>query len=162
MPILLARIKSSSRHGTNVRCKFSYTLSDGREITIGPVNARDEADAAIKLLHLRDRVLSKVRDRDSEEAATMGLDSAHGEATHAQVRTAWLKRGLRQSALYEAYFYMKDIAPHFASMTNEEIAAYLGVTAELVGRIKNKWAYLSSNSAVIEAYANLAADRSDM
>lgn len=143
------------------RARFSYELSSGKKINIGPIGVIDQAGADVKLLELEPSVLQREQERDALNAATSDTETAVGEASSNQIHLAWLRQAYRSNDHYKAYMKFKNIVKTiFAQgLTDKKYAEQLSITEREFVKIKNYWKFLNTNKAVIIAYGELV--RSD-
>jgi glutamate synthase domain-containing protein 3 len=158
MPIASSETTDLSPRRGGYRARFAYTLTDGRVITRGPINVADNDAAETKRVELENSVLASVQKRDAQEAVKAGVQSAHKEATEAQVLYAWLLAGFDEEEHYKAYHFMKDIGPSLLSLgyTDEQYAVMLNTTVEDATASREYWEFLDANSATILAYGVIA------
>ncbi len=143
--------------GFRVRC--SYIFDDGRVITRGPFEVSTVIAANERKALLEDEVRLHVAELDAEKAIENNSVAAHGEATGAQVKLGWLKKGFAETEAYRAYYYMRKVMPDLLALgrTNFQLASLLGTTVQVIEDLKIKWSYLSTNAAALEAYQSVQA-----
>jgi len=156
MPVANISVVSMKPHSGRYRARFLFVLDDGRKFHRALFVSTSE-DADTKLIEFEADVLSSVQDLDAKEAVGLGIQSAHKEATQAQVQYAWVKEGFDSDEPYQAYEKMKDIGPTLLAMglTDEQYSIALNCSIEEVIAAKAKWAELEANAAVISAYVGI-------
>jgi len=139
------------------RARFEFTLSDGRIIQSGPINVASVEDAESMLDSLGESMLLSVQRADAMQAVSDNVQVAYMLATLEQVQYAWLKTGFNEEEHYEAYNKMKDVGPVLLALdlTDQEYAELLGSTLEDAVAVREYWAFLDSNSVVIESYRGI-------
>ena len=149
-------ISDMSPHNGSFKARFCYVFDSG-VVNIGPLSVASQSDADVKLIANSERAKDIKARQDASEAASMGLLSAHKEATTEQVQFAVLDLAYSAETLHESYDGMKNLAPQLLALglTDDQYAITFNATVEQVQNIKNKWSYLSANSAAIEAYAQI-------
>ena len=154
MAIISSGIYEITRHRETFRFRAIFTTDDGRSIIKGPFNADSEVHANSKITTNLGSVFEELQESDADQAVADNVDTAYKQATLNQVRRAWLKYGYAENQAHEAYYYMQAPATLLFSLpkTDQELADILEVPLELLQKIKAKWLYLSTNSAVILAY----------
>ena len=134
------------------RCTFNYVLDDGREINIKPSNVGADYQAVCDAR--ADSVFESVIKSDAKKAFNLGIKTAHGYATQAQVFYEFLDAGYRDPDPVTSYEKMDGVAQPLLGMglTTEQLAGVLGETVEMAQLVINHWLLLEANKAALDAY----------
>jgi hypothetical protein len=134
------------------RCTFNYVLDDGREINIRPsmVGADYQAVCDARAASVFESVVKS----DAKKAFNLGIKTAHGYATQAQVFYEFLDAGYRDPDPITSHEKMNGIAQQLLGMglTTEQLAVVLGETVEMAQLVIDHWLLLEANKAALDAY----------
>lgn len=137
------------------RCTFNYVLEDGREINIRPSNVG--ADYQTVCEARASGVFDSVVKSDAKKAFNLGIKSAYGYATQAQVFYEFLDAGYRDPDPVTSYEKMDGVAQQLLSMglSTPQLAVILGETVEMAQLVTDHWLLLEANKTALDTYAAL-------
>lgn len=155
MPIVKSEILGKpSKQASGYRVKFLYTFADGREFTVGTLNANSLEQINQLLIDKKSPLELSVKSNDAQEAKELGIKTAHKEATQQDVYFVYLFEGFNEPEPLLAYELMEPVAQDILDLglTVEQMAGMFNQTIEMVNDVMAKWAYLDSNKDIITGY----------
>ena len=128
-------------------------LSDGREINIKPASVGADYQAVCEAK--APSVLEDVVKSDADDAMALGVKTAYGYASQAQVFYASLYAGYTNPDPLESYDLMNGVAQPLLGMglPTIQLAAMLGEEVEMAQAVIDHWHKL--DPVVIEAYRSI-------
>ena len=160
MSIVKAEITEASQKADGtLRVKFKYTLSDGRELFVGTVSAKNQDHANRLLDDKQGQALETIKARDAEEAVKLKIKTSYKEAGVERVQFNYLYKGFHSKNPIEAYEMMSVVADDILAMNLlvEDMAAMFNQSVESTQAALDKWSYLDANKNVILAYKEIEA-----
>jgi hypothetical protein len=161
MPIILQEIVEVLPHTGKFRGRFKYTFDDGREVFRRHINLDNDTTAATTAMgDLADSAFKEIERIDLNEAIEQDLPiAAYKEASLLKVARQYIKKAMAEDDPYVSYLKLKKANDYIIAQgwTNAQVKSQLNLTEAQWSAIKDRYLYLSGNSANLVSHDTIKA-----
>ena len=142
---------------SRIRLKLKFTLQDGREFNAGYVYVNSESEIQELINNKAQALTESIKTSDAKDAVSLGVKTAHKEASQSDVYFAYLFDGFNNDDVLESYNMMSQVADEILNLglTVEQMAEMFNQPVDMAQSVIDKWNHLNTNKDVIIAYGGL-------